>query len=467
MMMLGWNSMYATGPAAPAKLQLQVTAKRTFGGLVRVGYMGGKAMDEFKEDGFLLSANTPTAAFNKTIPGATQIISVSETAVLVEAGETVDMALTLKDNFAALPAGPFSARWTGKHAARHALLYRIDSIYQGGDIKTAASTQQLDGVIAGCEKAVATLLAEANITGSTARKLVDFYEDKARIQLKYRFAEAHPDLKTTPGFGDWYLQGFNIGDAAIPAVGSESLTREIVLYWWAGRKLQDSTLTTVNQVTELLSQCKSNVLSGKVTSNWFLVEGRNRGFFPEMKTISALAKATLRPGSIGAKTCDSLYQAYAQLEAGLPAYNFALKNENGDIVRLSDFRGKVVIIDIWAMWCHGCVEGLPLFRKIADSYKDKNDIVFLTICWEAPDSETQEEWKRFSVRKNINGVNNLFLSADRSDPKAQEFMLRYCLTSITRWVAIDPKGNFIDAHLKYSKDENFERLIANCYKMRD
>ncbi|SHM47447.1 Thiol-disulfide isomerase or thioredoxin [Chitinophaga jiangningensis] len=466
MMLLGWNSMYATGPAMPAKLQLQVTANRPFGGQIMVSYFGGKGTDTFKEEGYRMG-NTPTTNFTNTFPAATQLITVNDVPMIVEPGETVSMALTLKDDFKTAPKGVFTALWSGKNASKHALLYKIDSFYQSVDVKAVSTTQQLDEVIGNLEKTTAQLITNAKISNAAVRELVDFHEDKARIQLKYRFAEDHAALKTTAGFGDWYLKGFNIGDPAIASVGSESLTREIVTFWWIGRKLQDSTLKTINQVTELLTTCKSNPLNGKVTTNWFVVEGRNRGFFSEMKQIHSIAKAQLKPGSIGATTCDSLYKAYAQLEAGLPAYNFALKNENGDIVRLSDFRGKIVIIDIWAMWCHGCVDGLPFFRQLADYYKDKNDIVFLTICWEAPDTETQEEWKRFSVKKNINGVNNLFLSADRSDPKAQEFMLRYCLTAITRWVAIDQKGNILDGHLNYSKDEKFERVIANLYKMRD
>lgn len=466
MMMLGWNSMYATGPAMPAKLQLQVTGNKPYGGQILVSYFGGKETGVFKDESYRMG-NTPSTSITSTFPAVTQVITVNEVAMVVEAGETVSVALRLKDKYTAAPKGVFTALWSGKNAAKHALLYKIDSIYLSVDVKAVNTTQQLDQAISSCEKTIAQLIADAKISNPTVRNLVDFHEDKARIQLKSRFADEHAALKTTAGFGDWYLKGFNIGDSAIAAIGSESITREIVSFWWAGRKMQDPTLKTINQVTEILTTCKSDAMKGKSAIAWFVVEGRNNGFFSEMKQIHSIAKASLKPNSSGYKTTDSLYKAYAQLEAGLPAFNFALKNENGDIVRLSDFKGKIVIIDIWAMWCHGCVEGLPFFRQLADSYKDKNDIVFLTICWEAPDSETQEEWKRFSVRKNINGVNNLFLSADRSDPKAQEFMLRYCLTAITRWVAIDQKGNILDGHLNYSKDEKFERIIANVYKMRD
>ena len=51
----------------------------------------------------------------------------------------------------------------------------------------------------------------------------------------------------------------------------------------------------------------------------------------------------------------------ANLESmvGQPAPAFALLTTNGDSLRLTDFRGQVVLLDFWEHWCKPCIEKLP------------------------------------------------------------------------------------------------------------
>jgi peroxiredoxin/outer membrane lipoprotein-sorting protein len=63
---------------------------------------------------------------------------------------------------------------------------------------------------------------------------------------------------------------------------------------------------------------------------------------------------------------------------GKPAADFALKNLDGEPVRLSEFRGKIIVLNFWATWCPPCREELPTFNKLAEQFKDKN-VVFLGI----------------------------------------------------------------------------------------
>ena len=51
-----------------------------------------------------------------------------------------------------------------------------------------------------------------------------------------------------------------------------------------------------------------------------------------------------------------------------PAPEFALSDASGKMVSLKDYRGKVVLVDFWATWCHGCKLEIPWFSEFAKTY---------------------------------------------------------------------------------------------------
>ena len=53
---------------------------------------------------------------------------------------------------------------------------------------------------------------------------------------------------------------------------------------------------------------------------------------------------------------------------GQPAPDFALKSSTGDNLRLSEFRGDVVMINFWATWCGPCRQEMPLLDELYQRY---------------------------------------------------------------------------------------------------
>lgn len=63
------------------------------------------------------------------------------------------------------------------------------------------------------------------------------------------------------------------------------------------------------------------------------------------------------------------------LGAGAIAPDFVSQTADGQEVRLSDFKGKVVVLDFWATWCAPCIASFPHTQAIAADYKDQGVVV--------------------------------------------------------------------------------------------
>ena len=60
------------------------------------------------------------------------------------------------------------------------------------------------------------------------------------------------------------------------------------------------------------------------------------------------------------------------LQEGRPAPDFTFPDLDGRKVSLSDFRGKVVLVNIWATWCPPCRDEMPSMQKLYDRFKGED-----------------------------------------------------------------------------------------------
>ena len=75
---------------------------------------------------------------------------------------------------------------------------------------------------------------------------------------------------------------------------------------------------------------------------------------------------------IAAVVCTGLARVDA---AGDPAPNVELRGPKGQRQRLADFRGKIVLVKIWASWCPDCKVLFPELDRLSREFKSRGDWV--------------------------------------------------------------------------------------------
>ncbi|AIM36632.1 TlpA family protein disulfide reductase [Sphingobacterium sp. SG20118] len=59
--------------------------------------------------------------------------------------------------------------------------------------------------------------------------------------------------------------------------------------------------------------------------------------------------------------------------------NISFKNDMGEVVHMTDLKGKVVFINFWATWCPPCIAEMPSIAVLYERLKDNKDVVFLIV----------------------------------------------------------------------------------------
>lgn len=75
------------------------------------------------------------------------------------------------------------------------------------------------------------------------------------------------------------------------------------------------------------------------------------------------------------------------------APEISLQDQHGNIINLSDYKGKIVYINFWGTWCGVCESELPAMKQLYETYKDSDEVAILTIVYPNSDRE-----------KNVGGI---------------------------------------------------------------
>ena len=139
-------------------------------------------------------------------------------------------------------------------------------------------------------------------------------------------------------------------------------------------------------------------------------------------------------------------EASKAFDIGQIAPDFSAPTPDGDIIKLSDIKGKVTLIDFWASWCKPCRIENPNVVKVYEKYHDKG-LEIISVSLDKPDKK--DAWIKAIEDDNLqwHHVSNLKYW---NDPVAQMYQVR----SIPATFLLDAEGKIIAKKLRGAALEN-------------
>jgi len=146
-------------------------------------------------------------------------------------------------------------------------------------------------------------------------------------------------------------------------------------------------------------------------------------------------------------------QSQQLVRVGEIAPDISLPNPDGKVIKLSDLKGQVVLLDFWASWCGPCRRANPHVVKTYDKFKDKGFTVY-SVSLDRPGQANR--WKEAIAKDNLSWPNHVSdLKYWNSAPAST-----YGVRGIPKTFLIDKDGRIASTSVNpYSLDEELEKLL--------
>ncbi|MDM1293320.1 TlpA family protein disulfide reductase [Sphingobacterium sp. N143] len=118
----------------------------------------------------------------------------------------------------------------------------------------------------------------------------------------------------------------------------------------------------------------------------------------------------------------------------LKSYDVSFKDSRGNVISLSQLRGKVVLINLWATWCPPCLAEMPSLDKLYKDFQGNSGIIFLSVDI---DGRTQAAEKFLKKRKYSLPVYQLHSGLPRE----------LSTQSIPTTIILDKAGKLVNKHV--------------------
>lgn len=150
-------------------------------------------------------------------------------------------------------------------------------------------------------------------------------------------------------------------------------------------------------------------------------------------------------------------EALKNTRAGKMAPEQTFSDINGKSYKLSELRGKVLYIDVWATWCVPCKNEIPHFAKVAEHYRDNPNILLISISTDR--EKDHDKW-----RKMIADEKPAWPQYVMKDAEHEKFSNDFNIQFIPRFIIINADGTIQNADAPRPSDKNIIQTLDEIIK---
>jgi thiol-disulfide isomerase/thioredoxin len=154
--------------------------------------------------------------------------------------------------------------------------------------------------------------------------------------------------------------------------------------------------------------------------------------------------------TVALATFPTLAARIASRTAVAPAPTFEVSRVDGSLVRSSDWRGHVVVLDYWATWCPACRREMPELERLYRHYQGDSNVIFWAVDVQK-NGETPERARVFLQEAGY----TLPMAVDRRNSLEQ-----FALADFPSLIVIDRAGRVRLVHTGYDRSEDFQSNLS-------
>ncbi len=208
----------------------------------------------------------------------------------------------------------------------------------------------------------------------------------------------------------------------------------------------DSQKQTETKVEQAVQAAKEAATNGKTVPKKENVAKKNTQNTAQKNTQKVLKEGDpqLRRKNIGRKSIEDKFRDMNAVEVGEQMPKWQLKDINGSEVNLAQYKGKLLVIDMWATWCGPCLKQAPHFAKLAQEM-ESDKVAFISVSLDGDFAF----WKKY-LKNNPKEGTQLWAGESEANPL---YWLTYMdftrdnepniISRLPTFVIISPEGEIL------------------------